>query len=48
MPAEETRQLLRGAPYFPVTDLAASAEHYEKVFGFRREYVGGTPPEFAT
>ncbi len=47
MPAEETRQLLRGAPYFPVTDLAASAEHYEKVFGFRREYVGGTPPEFA-
>ena len=21
--------------------------HYEKVFGFRREYVGGTPPEFA-
>jgi catechol 2,3-dioxygenase-like lactoylglutathione lyase family enzyme len=47
MPAEETRQLLRGAPYFPVTNLAASAEHYEKVFGFRREYVGGTPPEFA-
>ena len=47
MSAEETRQLLRGAPYFPVTDLAASAEHYEKVFGFRREYIGGTPPEFA-
>ena len=47
MSGQETRQLLRGAPYFPVTDLAASAEHYERVFGFEREYVGGTPPEFA-
>jgi len=47
MSAQETRQLLRAAPYFPVTNLEASAEHYEKVFGFRREYVGGTPPEFA-
>ena len=47
MSAQDTRQLLRAAPYFPVTDLAASAAHYEKVFGFRQEYVGGTPPEFA-
>jgi len=47
MSVQETRQLLRGAPYFPVTDLAASAAHYEHVLGFRREYVGGTPPEFA-
>jgi hypothetical protein len=47
MSAQETRQLLRAAPYFPVTNLEASAAHYEKVFGFRREYVGGTPPEFA-
>ena len=47
MAVEETRQLLRGAPYFPVTDLATSTAHYEQVLGFRREYVGGTPPEFA-
>ena len=47
MSVQEARQLLRSAPYFPVTDLAASAAHYEKVFGFVREYVGGTPPEFA-
>jgi catechol 2,3-dioxygenase-like lactoylglutathione lyase family enzyme len=47
MSAQETRQLLRAAPYFPVTNLEASAEHYEKVFGFHREYVGGAPPEFA-
>ncbi|HEY2946739.1 MAG TPA: VOC family protein [Vicinamibacteria bacterium] len=24
-----------------------SAAHYEAVFGFRREYVAGTPPQFA-
>jgi catechol 2,3-dioxygenase-like lactoylglutathione lyase family enzyme len=42
-----TPQLLRGAPYFPVADLEASAVHYERILGFRREYVGGTPPQFA-
>ena len=46
MSVQETRQLLRGAPYFPVTDLEASATHYEQVLGFHRDYVGGTPPEF--
>jgi catechol 2,3-dioxygenase-like lactoylglutathione lyase family enzyme len=43
-------QLLRSAPYFPVADVEQSATHYEGVFGFRREYVGGAPgapPEFA-
>lgn len=40
-------QLLRSAPYFPVADLERSAAHYEDVFGFRREYVGGSPPVFA-
>jgi hypothetical protein len=42
-------QLLRSAPYFPVADVEQSATHYEGVFGFRREYVGGAPgapPEF--
>ena len=40
-------QLLRSAPYFPVADLGQSADHYERVLGFRRDYVGGTPPVFA-
>jgi catechol 2,3-dioxygenase-like lactoylglutathione lyase family enzyme len=40
-------QLLRSAPYFPVADLEQSAAYYERVLGFHREYIGGTPPEFA-
>jgi catechol 2,3-dioxygenase-like lactoylglutathione lyase family enzyme len=47
MSADEARQLLRGAPYFPVKDVDASATQYERVFGFRREYAAGSPPEFA-
>ena len=47
MSSEQTCQLLRSAPYFPVADLELTAAHYERVLGFRREYVGGTPPEFA-
>jgi catechol 2,3-dioxygenase-like lactoylglutathione lyase family enzyme len=38
---------LRSTPYFPVKDVARSAEHYERVFGFRPEYIAGAPPEFA-
>lgn len=40
-------RLVRCAPYFPVHDVPASLAHYERVLGFRREYVGGDPPEFA-
>jgi catechol 2,3-dioxygenase-like lactoylglutathione lyase family enzyme len=40
-------QLLRCAPYFPVADVERTATHYERVFGFRREYVAGSPPQFA-
>ena len=40
-------QLLRSAPYFPVADVEQSAAHYDRVLGFQREYVGGTPPQFA-
>lgn len=47
MSSQETSQLLRSAPYFPVADVEQSAAHYEHVFGFRREYIAGTPPEFA-
>jgi len=40
-------QLIRSAPYFPVPDVERSATHYERVLGFTREYVAGSPPEFA-
>ena len=42
-----TTQLLRGAPYFPVPDVEQAVVHYERVFGFARDYVAGSPPEFA-
>ena len=44
---EHAPQLLRSAPYFPVGDLEHAAEHYERVLGFHRDYVGGSPPHFA-
>lgn len=47
MSARQSQQLLRSAPYFPVADLEKSAVHYERVLGFHRDYVGGSPPEFA-
>lgn len=47
MSGMDTRLLLRSAPYFPVADVEQSAQHYERVFGFQRDYVGGAPPEFA-
>lgn len=40
-------RLLRHAPYFPVQDVARSAADYERCFGFKTEYAGGSPPEFA-
>jgi uncharacterized glyoxalase superfamily protein PhnB len=40
-------RLVRAAPYFPVADVERAAAHYERAFGFQREYVGGRPPEFA-
>ena len=43
----QTSQLLRGAPYFPVADVEQCVVHYQRVLGFRREYVAGTPAEFA-
>ena len=42
-----TPQLLRSAPYFPVANIERSAEHYEQVLGFQREYVAGSPAVFA-
>ena len=43
----EQGQLVRSAPYFPVADVERSATHYERTLGFRREYVAGSPPQFA-
>jgi catechol 2,3-dioxygenase-like lactoylglutathione lyase family enzyme len=40
-------RILRGAPYFPVPDVAKAGAHYRDVFGFHLEYAAGTPPEFA-
>ncbi len=47
MSLQPTPQLLRSAPYFPVGDVEHAAEHYERVLGFHRDYVGGSPPHFA-
>jgi catechol 2,3-dioxygenase-like lactoylglutathione lyase family enzyme len=47
MAPQSDSQLLRSAPYFPVADVEKAAAHYERVLGFRREYVGGTPAQFA-
>jgi predicted enzyme related to lactoylglutathione lyase len=47
MTTATTTQLLRSAPYFPVADVERAATHYERVYGFRREYAAGSPPQFA-
>ena len=39
--------ILRGAPYFPVADVASIGAYYRDVLGFRCEYSAGEPPEFA-
>lgn len=47
MPPVAAHSLLRGAPYFPVADVAATGDYYREVFGFQLEYAAGKPPEFA-
>jgi uncharacterized glyoxalase superfamily protein PhnB len=47
MPAAGSPRILRGAPYFPVADVAAAGDYYRDVFGFQVEYAAGEPPEFA-
>ncbi len=44
-----TRQpdLIRGAPYFLVPDVASAGTYYREVLGFECEYAAGDPPEFA-
>lgn len=43
----DPKQLVRSAPYFPVADVERTATHYERVLGFDREYVAGSPAQFA-
>ena len=47
MSVDQAKQLLRSAPYFPVADVEHTALHYERVLGFTREYVAGSPLQFA-
>lgn len=47
MSEREPVAVLRGAPYFPVADVAAVGRHYVEVLGFTCEYSAGDPPEFA-
>jgi len=47
LPEATMATLLRSAPYFPVGDVDRSAEFYERILGFRRDYVAGRPAEFA-
>ena len=47
MSADQAKQLLRSAPYFPVADVEHVASHYQRVLGFTSEYSAGSPPEFA-
>jgi len=47
MTAAARAALLRGAPYFPVADVAAAGEYYRAVLGFECEYAAGEPPVFA-
>lgn len=39
--------LIRGAPYFPVPDVARIGQYYRDVLGFECEYAAGEPLEFA-
>jgi hypothetical protein len=47
MSSHDPAQLLGCAPYFPVSDVEQAAAHYERVFGFHCDYIGGEPATFA-
>jgi uncharacterized glyoxalase superfamily protein PhnB len=40
-------KLLRVAPYFPVGNVDRTAKYYERVLGFKCDYIAGKPPMFA-
>ncbi len=47
MSSNQTKKLLRSAPYFPVSNVEQSLAFYEQRLGFRSEYAAGTPLQFA-
>ena len=47
MDSNPTSKLLRGAPYFPVANVADSVAFYEQVLGFSCDYSAGQPLQFA-
>jgi len=47
MSSNQAPKLLRHAPYFPVSNVEQSKTFYEQKLGFRCEYSGGTPLQFA-
>ena len=47
MSSGDTVKLLRSAPYFPVADVETSVDYYESILGFKCEYSGGEPLQFA-
>jgi uncharacterized glyoxalase superfamily protein PhnB len=47
MPPSDHAVIIRGAPYFPVPDVASIGSHYRDMLGFQCEYAAGSPPEFA-
>lgn len=47
MSSTQEPQLLRSAPYFPVSDVDQCSSYYECVLGFEREYSAGAPAQFA-
>jgi len=47
MSSDQTRALLRSAPYFPVANVEASVAFYNQTLGFRCEYSAGAPAQFA-
>jgi uncharacterized glyoxalase superfamily protein PhnB len=47
MPTAGPSDIIRGAPYFPVPDVATVGAYYRDVLGFGCEYAAGSPPEFA-
>ena len=47
MPSASAPDLIGSAPYFVVSDLAASLDYYCDVLGFNRPPLWGEPPTFA-
>jgi catechol 2,3-dioxygenase-like lactoylglutathione lyase family enzyme len=47
VPGTRPTRIVRGAPYFPVPDVASIGIYYGDVLGFACEYSAGNPPEFA-